>query len=153
MPTVTYKGPWFTRRNPDSTLPDFERGKTIEVSQAWLDQYRGRLGDSHLIDGDEPAHSDDGNDGIPDSSWRRTEIIKWLNAYGVDTAGGYKTKSSLLSLVEVVLSPEAEEVLEDEVGEEPAEEAVEEVVEEPVEEVVDEVVETTEIETTNNEME
>ena len=125
MPTVTYKGPWFSRRNLDSTLPDFERGRAIEVSQAWLDQYRGRLGDSHLIDGDEPTHSDEGGDGLPDSSWRRTEIIKWLNAYGVDTAGGYKTKSSLLSLVEVVLSPEAEEELEDEVVEEPVEEVIE----------------------------
>lgn len=141
MPYVTYKGPWYSNRNPDVKEPDFIRGDRREVSQAWLDQHRRRLGEKYLIEGDEPAHRDEGNDGIPDASWRRNEIVNWLNAYGVDLAGGYKTKSSLLSLVDVVLSPEVEEELEISTEEEVVEEEVEaesEVTEEEVESEIEE---------------
>ena len=113
MPLVTYKGPEFYRRSPDVYHPDFTRGEVREVSQAWLDKHRRRLVEPYFIlEGDEPPHVDAGNDGIPDASWRRKEIIAWLSAYDVELPGAYYTKSALLGLVDTILSPEAPQELE-----------------------------------------
>lgn len=131
VPRVTYTGPFYTRRNPDVYSPDFVRGKPIEVSQGWLDLWRRKLGDNHLIEGDEGVHVDIGNDGIPDSGWKKAEIVAWLSGAGVDAGSGYKTKTTLLSLVGSVLSPPVEEepvatVAEPTVVEETVEEILEE---------------------------
>jgi len=107
----------------------------LDENRHWL------LKDDYIIEGDEAPHSDAGNDGIPDSQWRKADIMAWLDDNGIPIAGGYKTKSSLLSLVEEALSPapveesvvEAAEVVES-IAEEPVveEAVVEPVVEEPV---------------------
>jgi len=91
-----------------------------------------------LIEGDEAPHSDALGDGIPDSGWRKAQIETWLKSYGVAVPGGYKTKSSLLTMVDMVLSPAAEEEIEPEPV---AEEVVDEILEEAVEEVAEEAVE------------
>ena len=113
MPQVKYHGPEFWRRSPDVYHPDFTRGEVREVSQAWLDQWRNWLVEPYFtLEGDEAPHVDAGNDGIPDASWRRKEIITWLESYDIELSGGYYTKSALLGLVETALSPEAPEELE-----------------------------------------
>ena len=83
------------------------------------------------IEGDELLHSDALGDGLPDSGWRKAQIETWLKSYGVTVPGGYKTKSSLLSIVDTVLSPAAEEEIEPEPL---AEEVVDEIIEEAIEE-------------------
>ena len=85
------------------------------------------------IEGDELLHSDALGDGIPDSGWRKAQIETWLKSYGVTVPGGYKTKSSLLSIVDTVLSPAAEEEIEPEPL---AEEVVDEIIEEAIEEAI-----------------
>lgn len=89
------------------------------------------MGDGMRIEGDELLHSDALGDGIPDSGWRKVQIETWLKSYGVTVPGGYKTKSSLLSIVDTVLSPAAEEEIEPEPL---AEEVVDEIIEEAIEE-------------------
>ena len=84
MPTVTYTGPFYTSRNPDVYLPAFIRGQAVEVSQGWLDTWRRKLGDNHLIEGDAGVHVDLGDDGIPDTGWTKAEIVAWLSGVGVD---------------------------------------------------------------------
>ena len=83
------------------------------------------------IEGDEAIHSDALNDGIPDSGWRKAQIETWLKSYGVTVPSGYKTKSSLLTMVDMVLSPAAEEEIEPELV---VEEVVDEIIEEAIEE-------------------
>jgi len=142
MPTVTYAGKWYSRAGRDPSIGEWIRGSRRTVSQSWLDENRHwLLKDDYIIEGDEAPHSDAGNDGIPDSQWRKADIMAWLDDNGIPIAGGYKTKSSLLSLVEEALSPapveesvvEAAEVVES-IAEEPVveEAVVEPVVEEPV---------------------
>ena len=89
------------------------------------------MGDGMRIEGDELLHSDALGDGLPDSGWRKAQIETWLKSYGVTVPGGYKTKSSLLSIVDTVLSPAAEEEIEPEPL---AEEVVDEIIEEAIEE-------------------
>lgn len=91
------------------------------------------MGDGMRIEGDELLHSDALGDGIPDSGWRKAQIETWLKSYGVTVPGGYKTKSSLLSIVDTVLSPAAEEEIEPEPL---AEEVVDEIIEEAIEEAI-----------------
>ena len=129
MPTVTYTGPWYSRTSRDVTMPEWVRGRSVEVSQTWLDEWRHTLGDGYRIDGD-----DGGSDGIPDENWNRPEIVEWLSNQGVDLGIGYKTKSTLLGMVDGVLNPAP--VVEP-VVEEIVEETVEELVEEPAEEIVE----------------
>jgi len=142
MPTVTYAGKWYSRAGRDPSIGEWIRGSRRTVSQSWLDDNRHwLLKDDYIIEGDEAPHSDAGNDGIPDSQWRKADIMAWLDNNGIPISGGYKTKSSLLSLVEEALSPapveepvvEAAEVVES-IAEEPVveEAVVEPVVEEPV---------------------
>jgi len=142
MPTVTYAGKWYSRAGRDPSIGEWIRGSRRTVSQSWLDDNRHwLLKDDYIIEGDEAPHSDAGNDGIPDSEWRKADIMAWLDNNGIPISGGYKTKSSLLSLVEEALSPapveepvvEAAEVVES-IAEEPVveEAVVEPVVEEPV---------------------
>ena len=139
MPTVTYAGKWYSRAGRDPSIGEWIRGSRRTVSQSWLDDNRHwLLKDDYIIEGDEAPHSDAGNDGIPDSEWRKADIMAWLDNNGIPISGGYKTKSSLLSLVEEALSPAPVE--EPVVEAEP--EAEEPVVEEPVveEAVVEEAV-------------
>ena len=105
MPTVTYTGPFYTRRNPAVYMPDFIRGQAVEVSQGWLDTRRRKLGVNHHIEGDAGGHVDLGDDGIPDSGWTKAEIVAWLSGMGVEVGGGYKTKTTLLGIVEEALNP------------------------------------------------
>ena len=136
MPTITYKGPFYERKSPDPKVPAFIRGQTREVSQDWLDSNRRKISDQHfLVEGDEGVHHDKGEDGIPDEGWTRANIIKWLEDNGSSVGGGYKTKTSLLGLVDNVLNPPAPEPVAEPVVEEPV---VEEAVEEPVEETTQE---------------
>lgn len=138
MPTVTYTGPWYSRPSRDVTMPEWVRGRSVEVSQAWLDEWRHTLGDGYRIDGD-----DGGSDGIPDENWNRPEIVEWLSSQGVDLGIGYKTKSTLLGMVDGVLNPApvVEPVVEETVEEEIVVE--EPVVEEPVVEETVEIDDTT----------
>ncbi len=142
MPTVRYNGPSFYRRSPDAYSPDFTRGEVREVTQGWVDEFSRYLVTPYFtVEGSEAVHRDEGNDGIPDASWRRGAIVKWLGEQGVDLSGSYRTKTSLLAMVDSHLNPP---IVEPEVIEEPVieEEVIEEVIEEPVVE-----------ETTDNNME
>ena len=129
MPTVTYTGKWSTRRNSDVHMPDWVRGRPMEVSQTWLDEHRTAVDCDFRIEGD-----DGGSDGLPDENWNRPEIVEWLSDNGIDLGIGYKTKSALLSMVDGVLNPAP-------VVEPVVEETVEETIEEPVEEPAEETVE------------
>ena len=127
MPYLTYKGPFYERKSPDSKVRAFRRKERREVSQEWLNAHRRKISDTHyLVEGDEGVHIDEGNDGIPDMSWTKAKIVEWLEDNGSSVGGGYRTKSKLLEMVDSVLNPPAPVV------EEPVEEA-EEAVEESVE--------------------
>ena len=106
----------------------------MEVTQGWLDQWRHSLKGDFTITDDESPHLDGGNDGIPDSGWRKAEIMSWLDENRITIGGGYRTKSYLLSLVEEALSPAPVE--------EPIVEAESEAIEviEAVEEVVEDAI-------------
>ena len=109
MPLVTFIGPFRTRRRPDS--PDeWERNKTEEVSQEWLDTHRLAIcgnPTAFRVEGDEGVTVDDG-DGLPDNGWTKKDITAWLKAQGAEV-GGYATKSKLLGLVAQTLNPPAPE--------------------------------------------
>lgn len=104
MPTVTYKGIFMWRPAPGG-LGTAERDKPIQVSQEWLDHHRIKLGSDWVVSGGEAPHVDEGNDGIPDSSWRVSEIKTWLTDNGVSIGSRYRTKTALLALVEEHLNP------------------------------------------------
>ena len=125
MPTVTYTGPLYTKTCRVPGLPDWQRGRPVEMSQQLLNDWRHTIKGSFMIDGDEGVHADLGGDGIPDSAWTKAKITEWLTGQGVHVGGGFKTKMTLLDMVEGVLNPAPVA--------EPVVEAVEEpVVEEPV---------------------
>jgi hypothetical protein len=106
-------------------MSEWVRGRAVEVTQTWLDDWRYSLGDNYRIEGD-----DAGSDGLPDANWKRPEIVEWLSNNGIELGIGYKTKSTLLSMVEGVLNPAP---VEEPVVEAPVEEpVVEAVVEETV---------------------
>ena len=117
---MRYNGPSFYRRSPDAYTRDFTRGEVRDVSQAWVDQWRRLLVAPYFsLEGDEAPTADEGEDGIPDESWRRGDISAWLNSQGVEfAASSYWTKTKLLQLVDQHLNPpapEPEPVVEDEV--------------------------------------
>ena len=125
MPTVTYRGRSWSTRNCDPTHRDFIRGEAREVTTAWLDTYVHRLGDDFLIEDYEAPTVDAGKDGVPDSGWSRADIAKWLANYDIKPKG-YATKSTLLSLVETVMSPDGVEETEALVAESEEDEVQEE---------------------------
>ena len=99
MPSVTFLGPFFERRRID-TIGPWIRGEDVQVSQAWLDEWRHTLPLSHFeIKGDEGVSLDENNDGIPDPSWSRKDILQWLADNNVDIGNGYVTKSGALALI------------------------------------------------------
>jgi len=105
MPTVTYTGPFFERRARHGA-GSWIRGKGVEVTQDWLNEWRHTLPTKHFsIEGDEGVTVDGGDDGIPDSGWSRKDILKWLTANGISKGSGYLTKSAALALVEGHLNP------------------------------------------------
>ena len=115
MPTVTFLGPMgFRRRADKGSVTRWELNQPVEVSQAWLDQWRPRLdGESFRIEGDEAPTVDEGNDGLPDKSWRVADIREWLQAKGLNPAG-YATKRTLLQTADEALNPPVvEEVIEE----------------------------------------
>ena len=133
MATVTFLGPFPERRSPCNRVNDFIRGAPREVSQAWIDENRLRLPNSHwCIEGDEPVTQDEGGDGVPDSGWRRKDIIKWLGIYNAQPKG-YATKTQLLDIVDALLNPDRVEEVED-LTEAPVEEEEEPDVESNLEE-------------------
>lgn len=105
-------------------MPDWIRHKPYTVTDEWVATWKNRLSPDFVIEG---AHEDLGNDGIPDSAWTKAKITKWLTGQGTNVGGGFKTKSTLLDMVEGVLNPTpvAEPVVEEAVEEVPVEEAVE----------------------------
>lgn len=130
MPTITYIGATVYRKRPD-TKDSWIRKEPVQVSQAWLDQYRVAICSNptaFLVEGDANAEVsvDEGADGIPDAGWVKKDISAWLTERGVELPG-YATKSKLLALAEEHLNPAAPEP----VVEEPA--VAEEVVAEPEE--------------------
>ena len=124
MPTVTYTGAQKRRRNLDASMPDWVRGVAHEVSDERVAHWGARLGADLKVEG---AHADLLGDGIPDSEWTKAKITDWLKSNGVKVSGGFKTKMTLLDMVEGVLNPEpvVEPVVEEAVEEIPVEEAVE----------------------------
>ena len=126
MPTITYLGPFHRRKMPDG-IGVFSRAIPTRVSQAWMDQFGRRLPSTHFkIEGDEPS-SDEGNDGIPDKSWKIKDIRNWLGSYDMNPKG-YATKSGLLKLVDDVLNPAmAEDVMAEAKEQAEAEAATEEI--------------------------
>ena len=105
MPTVTYSGPLYTKACRVPGLPDWKRGCPVEMSQQLLNDWRHTLKGSFMIEGDEGVHADLGGDGIPDSAWTKAKITEWLTGQGVHVGGGFKTKMTLLDMVEDVLNP------------------------------------------------
>ena len=120
MPTVTYIGAQDRRRNNDVSMPDWVRGIPQEVTDDWVARNGNRLSADFVIAG---AHKDLGGDGIPDSAWTKAKITEWLKEQGVHVGGGFKTKMTLLDMVEGVLNPApvAETAVEEAPVEEPAE--------------------------------
>ena len=110
MPTVTFMGPFPTRRRLDKKGGIWHRGVAVEVSQEWLNQWRSRV--SHpkyfKVEGDAGETVDFGDDGIPDSGWTKKDIAAWLADNGTDVSG-YNTKKKLLDMVDTVLNPPAPE--------------------------------------------
>ena len=51
MPSIMYIGRSWSTKNIDATHPDFIRGESRDVTQAWMDRYHGRFGDDYLIEG------------------------------------------------------------------------------------------------------
>ena len=102
MPTVTYIGRSFSKRNIDPSYPEFIRGRPQEVTTAWCDKYAGRLGDKYRVEGYVPV--DAGNNSTPDETWKRGDIVAWLAKYDIKPKG-YATKTTLLELVATVMSP------------------------------------------------
>jgi len=123
VPTVTYSGPLYTKACRVPGLPDWLRGRPVEMSQELLNDWRHTLKGSFMIEGDEGVHADLGGDGLPDSAWTKAKITEWLTGQGVHVGGGFKTKMTLLDMVEGVLNPApvAEPVVEEAPVEEPAE--------------------------------
>lgn len=110
MPTVTFLGPFYTRRGVDYEHAEWIRGQPVEVTQEWLNQWRYRLPESKFkIEGDEGVTEDAGNDGIPDEGWARSDILAWLKEQGVSRGSGYLTKTAALALVDKHLNPPVEE--------------------------------------------
>ena len=104
MPTVTFLGPFFERRRHDSP-ESWIRSDPVQVSQAWLSQWRHSLPLSQfLIEGEEGVTVDAGNDNIPDTGWSRKDILAWMNDNNLDMGNGYLTKTAALKLVEESLS-------------------------------------------------
>jgi len=128
VPTVTFLGPHSVRRSPDGLIDPFSRGIPSRVSQAWIDEWRHRLPASHwTIEGDGGKTADAGSGGVPDSSWRRKDIITWVAAYDAKPKG-YATKTQLLDIVDALMNPdrveEVEDLVEEPEEEEPEEEAL-----------------------------
>ncbi len=114
MPTVTFLGPLGFRRRVDSA-GYWKINQPVEVAQEWLDRWGARLdAKSFRIEGDEAPTVDEGNDGIPDKSWRVADIREWLGSKGLNPSG-YATKRTLLQSVDEFLNPpaEVEEVIEE----------------------------------------
>ena len=134
MPTVTYNGKFYSKSGRIPGFPDWLRGRPVEMPQSVLNEYRYTLkpASDFRIEGDEGVHVDLGSDGIPDEGWTKARIQSWLLGQGETVPGGYKTKTSLLSMVEGVLNPAPveEAIVEEAVVEEPVVE--EPVMEEPV---------------------
>lgn len=120
------------RPNTDTSMGDWIRGNPVEVTEDWLVANKRQLKPSLFIIS---GGIDLLNDGLPDSGWRKAQIETWLKSQGVDVPNGYKTKTSLLNIVDGVLTPAPVE----EVVVEVAAEIVEEIVveETPVEEAVE----------------
>lgn len=101
---MTYIGRSFETPNVDSTHPAFIRGDTREVTQAWMDKYFQRFGDDYIIEGYKKSVviSDEGT---PNNTWSRKDILAWLENYDI-APKGYATKTTLLTLVATVMSPD-----------------------------------------------
>ena len=101
---MTFLGPFFERRRRDSH-ESWIRNTPVEVSQAWLDEWRHALPLSQfLIEGEEEVTTDAGNDGLPDTGWSRKDILAWMNTNDISTGNGYLTKTAALKLIEQSLS-------------------------------------------------
>jgi hypothetical protein len=119
VPTVTFLGPFAIRRSPCGRAEDFGRMKPRQITQAWLDQWRRRLPNSHWrIEGDEPKPEPKGDSGTPESSWTRKKIITWLEDYD-SSPGRYATKTQLLDIADALLNPDRVEEVQDLVEETP----------------------------------
>ena len=116
MPTVTFLGPNMWQRRAD-ILGHWERAEAVEVSQDWLNHWRGRLSsEDFLIEGDVGETVDFGNDGIPDNGWTNKDIKAWIIGNGQEVSG-YNTKKKLLGIVDTILNPPAPEPVVEEVAE------------------------------------
>lgn len=104
LPTVTYNGPLPTLRVGWGMLI---RGQPQDVSQETLDIFHTQLNGLTVSGNDnapEPETVDLGNDGLPDSGWRRVDIIDWLKVNKVHTRAGL-TKAQLLERADEFLNP------------------------------------------------
>ena len=78
-----------------------------------------------VIEGDKGETVDEDNDGVPDSGWRRADIMSWLAKYDANP-GRYATKTQLLGIVGALMNPDRIEEVAD-LAEEPVpEENIEE---------------------------
>ena len=114
MPTVTYIGVEGFRRRRDMS-GEWDRGVSVEVSQAWLDKWQLTLDPKMFrIEGDNP---DDligkDNDGMPDSGWTKKQLAAWLKDKSIATTG-YMTKTKMLAMAGNVLNPEPTETPDEE---------------------------------------
>lgn len=125
---MKFLGPYNVRRSPCGRSEDFFRGIPRNVTQAWLDQWRRSLPDSHwLIEGDAGPVSetvDAGNDGVPDSGWTRKDIMNWLTKYDANPSR-YATKTQLLVIVNTLMNPDLIEEVADVTDEPMIEENIE----------------------------
>jgi hypothetical protein len=131
-----FLGPFIVRRSPCGQGEDFIRNTSKTVSQAWLDQWRRRLPETHwVITGDSGAVAID-IDGTPDANWRRKDILIWLKEYDAKPKG-YATKTQLLDIVDALMNPERVDEVEDIGSDEEPEEVLEEVSDEITLDIID----------------
>ena len=108
MPTVTFLGPFVSRRRPDNA-ESWLRSQPTEVSQAWLNQWRSKVNQPKYFlvegdQGDEGETVDFDDDNIPDSGWTKKDITNWIVENG-GKVDGYSTKSKLLVTVDNIRNP------------------------------------------------
>ena len=115
MPTVTYIGVEGFRRRRDMA-GEWDRGVSVGVSQAWLDEWRFTVDDLKMfrIEGDNTDDLiDEVDDGMPDSGWTKKQLAAWLKDKSIATTG-YMTKTKMLAMAGNVLNPEPTETPDEE---------------------------------------
>lgn len=107
MPKITYRGRKKAGVNM-GRLGWWMWGVSRDVTEEWLESHRAAVNHSDfLIEGYSFTTVDEGNDGIPDMSWTKGDIMAWMDENDVEYSS-LNTKAKLLAKVEEHLNPTEE---------------------------------------------